>query len=85
MEALDGVIGDTPQRVCEPSLGVDTIQPRRADQGIDGGGTLAATVGAGEEPGVAPEGNAAQGAFGGVVGEADAPVLKKPGKGRTSA
>ena len=44
------------------------------------GGPLAAAIGAGEEPGLAAEGDAAQGALGGVVGEADAAVVEEAGE-----
>src|SRR3546814_13558677 len=43
--------------------------------------SLAAAVGAAEQPGFPPQRDAAQGALGGVVGEADAAVLEEPGEG----
>ena len=64
LEAPDGVIGDAGQDVCEPSLWVDVVELGSADQGVDRCGALTATVGAGEQPGFAPEGDAAQGAQG---------------------
>jgi hypothetical protein len=42
------MIGDAAQRVGEPSLGIDAVEFGRGNQGIDRGGALAATVGAGE-------------------------------------
>src|SRR5271169_1440331 len=82
VEALGGVIGDPAQDVGEPGLGIDAVEFGGADQGVDRSSALAATVGAGEQPGFAPEGNAAQGALGGVVAETDAAVIEKAGKGR---
>jgi hypothetical protein len=39
--------------------------------------TLGTTIGAGEQPRLAAQAEAAQGAFGGVVGEADPPVVQQ--------
>src|SRR5690606_13045427 len=46
----------------------------------DGCGAAPAFVRAGEGPVVAPDGNAAQGAFGGVVREAEAAIVEKAGE-----
>jgi hypothetical protein len=59
VDALGGVIDDVRQQVCEPGLRIDVVEFGSADQGIDRGGALAATVGAGKQPSFAPEGNAA--------------------------
>ena len=76
VEAGSGVIGDAAQRVGEPGLRIDVVEFGGADQRVDGRGTLTATVGAGEQPGFAAERDAAQRAFGGVVGQADAAVVE---------
>src|SRR5580704_8992780 len=48
LDQLGGwVIGDAAQHVGEPGLRVDVIELGGADQRIDGGGALAAAVGAG--------------------------------------
>jgi len=57
VEALDRVIGDAAQDVGEPGLGIDAVEFGGTDQRVDRRGALAATVGAGEQPGFAPEGN----------------------------
>jgi hypothetical protein len=43
-------------------------------------GALAAPVGAGEQPCLPAQGHAAQGAFRGIVRQADAPVGQEPGE-----
>ena len=48
---------------------------------VHGGGALAAAIGAGEEPCLSAEGDAAQRAFGGVVGQADPAVVEEAGEG----
>ena len=75
------MIGDAAQCICEPGLRVDGVELGGADERIDGRGALAAAVGAGEEPGFAAEGDAAQRAFGGVIGQADAAVVEEAGEG----
>jgi hypothetical protein len=50
---------------------IDVVELGRGDQGIHRRGTLAAAIGAREQPGAAPQGNAAQGALGGIVAEAE--------------
>ena len=83
VEPRGRVIGDAAQHVGEPGLRVDVVELGGRDQGVDGGGTLAATVRAGEQPRSAPEGNTAQGAFGGIVGQADAAVVEETGAPQT--
>lgn len=80
MQPRDGRVGDTCDDVCEPSLGIDVVELGRSDQGVHRGGALAATLGSGEEPGFPSEGHTAQGALGGIVREADPPILKEPGE-----
>jgi hypothetical protein len=49
------MIGDTAQHVGEPSLRIDGVEFRRADQGVHCSRSLTATVGTGEQPCAAPE------------------------------
>src|SRR6266545_499300 len=70
IEILNVVIVDAGQDVGEPSLGIDAVQLG----GLNYRGPLTAAVGAGEQPGLAAERDAAQLALGGIVGEADASV-----------
>jgi hypothetical protein len=76
------MIGDMRQHVTQPGFGVDTVQLGCADQRVDGSGTLAAAVGAGEQVVPAADGNAAQRPFGGRVVDLDgAVVVGKRGSG----
>ena len=75
------VIGDALQHVGEPGLQVDFVELGGADQRVDGGGPLAAAVGAGEQPGFAAECDTAQRPLGGIFGEANAAVIKEASEG----
>ena len=85
VEPGGGVIGDAGEDVGEPGLRVDVVELGGDDQGVHEGGALTAAIGAGEEPGLAAEGDAAQRALGGVVGQADAAVVEEAGEARPSA
>ena len=71
------VILRSGQDVGEPGLRVDIVEFGGLDQRIGGGGAAAAFVGAGEGPVVAPDRDSAQRAFGGVVRQAQAAVIKE--------
>src|SRR6516165_4308114 len=60
IKTVDIVIGDPGQHVGEPGLGIDLIELGRVDQHQHDRGALAATIGAGEQPRLASEGNSAQ-------------------------
>jgi len=51
------MIGDTAQHVGKPSLRIDAVEFRRADQGVHCSRSLTATVGTGEQPCAAAESN----------------------------
>ncbi len=51
------MIGDTAQHVGKPSLRIDAVEFRHADQGVHCSRSLTATVGAGKQPCAAPESN----------------------------
>ena len=53
------MISDPAQHVGEPGLRVDVVELGGLDQGVDGSGTTAARVGAGEGPVLAADGNLA--------------------------
>ena len=76
------VIGDAGEHIGEPSLGIDVVEFGGLNQRVHDGGALTATLGAGEEPGLASECDAAQRAFGGVVAKADASIVEEARKGR---
>ena len=79
--ALAAVKGDRTH-VDQPSLRIDVVQLGGLDQREYPRGTLATAVGAGESSGAAAYCNSAQCPFGGIVGQADRPVIEKPGEGR---
>ena len=74
-EALRGMIGDAGEHVGEPRLGIDVAELCRLDQREHDGGAVAAGVGAAEGPVSSADGDAADGALGGVVRQADAAVV----------
>jgi hypothetical protein len=80
LELVLGEIGDAREDVSELGLRIDVVELGSADQRVHERGTLAAAVGADEQPCLPAEGHAAQRAFGGVVGQADAPVVEEPGE-----
>src|SRR5437762_611299 len=59
IEAGDRMIGDATQDVCEPGLRVDAVELGGGDQGVHCGSALAAAIGPGEQPRLAPERDAA--------------------------
>ena len=79
------MIGDAGEHVGQPGLGIDVVELGGDDQAVEEGGALAAAIGAGEQPGLAAESQAAQRPFGGVVGETDPAVLEEAREGRPSA
>ena len=80
-----GMPGDMAEDIGEPGLRIDAVEPGGADQADHDGGTLAAAIGAGEQPGLAAGRDAAQRPFCGIVGEADPPVGEEPGEGVPAA
>src|SRR4051812_7308128 len=80
-ELVGGMPGDAGEDVGQPSLGIDVVKLCGDDETVQDGGTLAAAIGAGEQPGLAAQGQAAQGPFGGVVRQADPPVGEEARKG----
>ena len=56
---LSRMIGDAGEHVGEPGLRIDVVEPCGLDQGVHDGGTLAAAIGAGEQPRLAAERNLA--------------------------
>ena len=69
-DAPCGMIGQSGKHIGKPRLSVDAVQFCGFNQGVDGSGTPAAFVGSREGPIVTANGNTAQGALGGVVGDA---------------
>ena len=80
VEFLDGMFGDAGQDVGEPGLRIDVVDLGGDDQAVHGGGALAAAIGAAEQPGLSAQGDAAQRALGGIVGQADAAIIEEAGE-----
>jgi hypothetical protein len=76
------MVGDAGEGASEPCPGVDVVQLRRGDERDHGRGPLAAAVTAREQPGLSAESDAAEHAFGGVVGQANPAVVEEPGERR---
>src|SRR5260370_28256383 len=79
VDATGGMSGDAGQHVGQPGLGIDVVELGGDDEAVEEGGTLAAAVGAGEQPCLSPESQPTQGALGGIVAEADSAVVHAAG------
>jgi len=75
------MLSDASKYIAEPSLRVHVIEASGLDQGLEDGRALAATIGSAEQPGLTAEWHAAQGTFGGVIGQADPAVVEEAGEG----
>jgi hypothetical protein len=65
------------QHVSEPGLRIDVVHLAGFDQGIDGRGTMAASVRTGESPVSSSDRHPPQRSFGGVVRKTDAAVVEE--------
>ena len=77
-----GMIADACEHVGQPRPWIDIVQPGGDDQAVECRSPLAASIRAREQPGLAPDRDAAQGAFCRVVADADPPVVEEPTEGR---
>lgn len=77
MELMLWNIGDAREHVGEPCLGIDVVEPGGGDEAEHERGALSSAIGAGEEPGLSAQGDAAQGALRAVVRQTDAAVLEE--------
>src|SRR6202795_5376375 len=68
------------QHVSEPGLRIDVVHLAAFDKGIDGGGTMAASVRTGEGPVSSSDRHTPQRSFGGVVRKTDAAVVEEAGE-----
>ncbi len=75
------MFSDTGEDVGQPSLGIDVVQLGRDDEAVEDGGALAAAIGAGEQPGLSSQSQAAQRPLGSVVRQADPAVVEEAGEG----
>jgi len=74
------VVVDAGEDVGQPGVGIDAIQLTGLDQRVDRSCASPAAVGAGKDPVLAADRNTPDGTFGGVVREADVPVIKEAGE-----
>ena len=74
------LLGDAGEDVGEPGLGVDVVELGGADQRVHRRCSLAAAIGAREQPGLASETERPERALGGVIGETDAAVVEEAGE-----
>src|SRR5512132_686082 len=58
-DAIDGVVGDAGEHVAEPGFWIEAVELGGLDQGIEGGGTITASVGPGKKVVFPAEGNRA--------------------------
>src|SRR4029077_8842584 len=81
VETSDRMVGDAGEDIGQPGLRIDVVELGGHDQAVQEGGALTASVGAGEQPSLPSESQAAQRPLGGIIGQADAAVLEEAGEG----
>lgn len=74
------MLRDTCKDVGEPGLRIDIVELGGSDQRVHDGGALTAAIRAAEQPRLAPESDAAQSPFGGIVRNADPAVIEEAGE-----
>src|SRR4051794_5708002 len=77
VQARGRMVRQPLQDVSQPGVRVDVIELGRLDQGVERRRTPPTRVRAGEGPVSPSDGNAPNGPFSRIVGQANAPVLKK--------
>jgi len=82
LDALGRMIRQPSEHVGEPHLRIDVVELCRRYERVEGGGSPAAFVGAGEGPVAAPDGDGTQLALGGVVRHAETAVIEEAGQRR---
>ena len=84
IEALGRMVLQAGEYVGQPAERIDVVELGGLDQGVDGRGAPTAFVRTGEGPVAPPDGDAAQGAFGGVVCSCRAGRRRGSGRARPS-
>jgi hypothetical protein len=77
---VGGVIWKASQHGSEPGLRIDIVHLAGFDQGIDGGGTMAASFRTGEGPIPSSDRYTSQRSFGRVVRKTDAAIVEEAGE-----
>src|SRR5262249_21641781 len=80
VDALGGMIRQTGEYVGERGLRVDIVELGGVGERVDGACAAPPFIGASEGPVLTSHGNATQLALGGIVGQAQAPVVEEAGE-----
>ncbi len=80
MEPTSGMVGDTRQNVREPGLAVYIVEFARDKEGHHTSSAFTAAIRTAEHPIAPANGQPSDTALGGIVGEADAPVINEAGE-----
>lgn len=76
-------IGGNPGKdIGQPGLRIHTIHFCRDDEAIHGSRPSSAAIGPAEQPRLSSERDASEPPFGGIIGEAHAPVFEEQGEAR---
>ena len=75
------MIADPGEHIGEPCARIDVVQPGGDHELVHGGSALPAAIGAGKQPRLAAERDAAQSAFGGIVGKTDPAIAQEAREG----
>jgi hypothetical protein len=75
-----GKIGDTGEDVGEPGLGIDVVEATSRDHRQHDGGTVGATLAAGEGPVAPSQCDTSQCALSTIVGQADPAIVEEAGE-----
>jgi hypothetical protein len=84
VEALGGVVLQAGEDVGEPSVRIDVIDPGGVDQGVDRSRAATSFIGTRERPVVATDGNWPDLPLGGIVGDAQPPIVEEARQGDPS-
>jgi hypothetical protein len=84
-QARHGHVGQPSKDIGQPGLRIDVVHLGGDDEGIHEGGAFATAGRTGEEPRLATKSDTTQGALSGIVGEADATILKEEREGVPAA
>ena len=76
------MVGDAGENVAEVGFGVEAVELGGLDEGVGRGGASSAFIRSGEEIVFAAQGNAAQGALGGIVVDLQPAVVEVASQGR---
>ena len=76
------MVRNTPDHLGQVGLRVYPVELGRLDQAVNGGGALAASIGASEQPVLAAQSDTAYRSLSSIVVYLDAPIVQVAGQGR---